>query len=107
MDAEFSFKYDEMIQGREKQAAMEAEEVAQRADSSPTMAESLTDATTLDDSGVSTPKLEDEVLFSNSGRRKRKSAPASFMSSPAKKSKRITLHFPNSRYSLSAFDDVS
>ena len=108
MDAEFSLKYEEMIQEREKHAATEAEEVTRRADLSPSMADSLTDATTLDDSGVSTPKVEDEeVFFLASGRRKRKSAPESFRPDYIKKSKRITLHLPNNRYSLGTFDNVS
>ena len=53
-------------------------------------AESLTDATTLDDSGVCTPQLGSNDIMLSSSSRKRKAAPESFKPTPSKRSKRVT-----------------
>lgn len=57
----------------------------------PSRAESLTDATTLESSGISTPQVDltdDKVPNS---KRKRKAAPESFKATPTKRSKRLTV----------------
>lgn len=52
--------------------------------------DSLTDATTLEDSAVNTPLVELEDLMASSAKKKRKAAPAAFRATPTKRSKRLT-----------------
>ena len=54
-------------------------------------AESLTDATTLDDSGVCTPQFASNAAITTSTSRKRKAAPDSFKPTPSKRSNRVTI----------------
>ena len=54
-------------------------------------AESLTDATTLEDSAVHTPCVEVGELVASTSRKKRKAAPAAFKGTPTKRSNRLTM----------------
>ena len=56
----------------------------------PSRAESLTDATTLESSGLSTPRA-DLADAPESSRRKRQAAPETFKATPTKRSKRLTV----------------
>ena len=67
-----------------------AAEAAKKLAVPPSRAESLTDATTLDDSGICTPKFGSNDGIIASSPRKRKAAPNSFKPTPSKRSKRIT-----------------
>lgn len=85
MAFEFESKHHEMVEKR----GMITEET-KTALLPPSRAESLTDATTLDGSGVSTPQLagfEDAALLK---RRKREAAPESFKCTPTKRSSRLS-----------------
>lgn len=57
----------------------------------PSRAESLTDATTLESSGISTPQADITVVHDLSSQRKRKAAPGTFKATPTKRSKRLTV----------------
>jgi len=66
--------------------------VANKATAPPTPAESLTSATTVESSGISTPRLGDGDGYLSTASRKRKAAPISFnnVPSPTKRSKRVS-----------------
>ena len=68
----------------------EQESEPSAAESQPSRAESLTDATTMEWSGVSTPTI-DLTGAQSPGRQKRKAAPSSFKATPTKRSKRLTV----------------
>lgn len=57
----------------------------------PSRAESLTDATTLESSGIITPRADIADVHETSTKRKRKVAPGSFKTTPKKRSKRLTV----------------
>ena len=57
----------------------------------PSRAESLTDATTMESSGISTPIVDLEENTEAFSKRKRKAAPNSFKATPTKRSKRLTV----------------
>lgn len=83
-------QYKEMLEG-DALMAVAAEESAECAKVAlpPSRDESLTDATTLDCSGISTPQLDVAELFTASGKPMRKAAPQSFKLSPSKRSMRL------------------
>lgn len=57
----------------------------------PSRAESLTDATTLESSGIITPRADIAEVHETSTKRKRKVAPGSFKKTPTTRSKRLTV----------------
>ena len=68
-----------------------APEEAKKEVSHSSRAESLTDATTLNDSEVATPRAELPVVAASSNKSKRKAAPETFKTTPTKRSKRLTV----------------
>ena len=80
-------QYKEMLE--EKTLAAAAGEEDAKAALPPSRAESLTDATTVDCSGISTPQLDIAELFTLSGKSTRKAAPQSFKLTPSKRSLRL------------------
>jgi SWI/SNF-related matrix-associated actin-dependent regulator of chromatin subfamily A member 5 len=75
----------------DKQALVAAAaEVAKKPVMPISRAESLTDATTLDDSGVCTPQFSSNDVMLSSSSRKRKAAPETFKATPSKRSSRVT-----------------
>ena len=81
-------QYEQFRQQTQSFAA--ATENTKKESSLPSRAESLTDATTLEDSTVYTSCVEFEDLESPRSRRKRKAAPAAFGLTPTKRSERLT-----------------
>jgi hypothetical protein len=71
---EFEREYEDLLEARRIQNEMEEEEL-KAALAAPSRPDSLTDATTLDDSGVSTPRMDGFDGVTNSGKVKRKAAP--------------------------------
>ena len=90
MAAQIDEQHNEFVEQRALVAAT-ADEAGKEAMLAPSRAESMTDATTLNDSGISTPQVEclDGALTLN--KRKRKAAPDSFKTTPSKRSSRITM----------------
>ena len=83
---EFECQHREMLE----KLSPEVEEIKMTALLPPSRAESLTDATTLNDSGISTPKFvgfEDVVSFKKS---KREAAQKAFQQPPVKRSSRLS-----------------
>jgi len=88
--AEIDDKHKALVDEQALLAA--AAEVAKKPKKAPSRAGSLTDATTLDSSGISTPRIaQDQSTKSTS--KKRKAAPATFKETPTKQSKRLKLTF--------------
>ena len=89
--AEIDARYEAFVEEQALVAA--ATQVAKKPTVPPTPAESLTDATTLDNSsGISTPRFGGELAKTTTSSRKRKAAPESFNltpTTPSKRSKRI------------------
>lgn len=84
--AQYDSEYQEKLN---QQLAAVAADAAKKTKCSPSRAESLTDATTLDDSGVSTPQLGISDNITSSSSKKRKDAPQSLRTTPSKRSTRI------------------
>ena len=78
---------------KDKDLVEAATAVARKTTAPPTPSESLTSATTLESSGISTPRIVDADGFSSTQDRKRKAAPTSFKNipTPTKRSKRIAV----------------
>lgn len=74
----------------EEQALLVAGEETKKTTVPPSRAESMTDATTVDSSGITTPRFNglEQKTISTGG--KRKAAPDSFEATPTKRSKRLT-----------------
>lgn len=89
MAEEYDTRYKEGLNQQVLVAA--AAEVARKATLPSSRAESLTDGTTLDDSGISTPLFGISEQIASSSSRKRKAAPEMFFSTPSKQSKRATV----------------
>ena len=89
MATQIDAQYSEYMEQKALDTA--AEDEARKATLTPSRAGSLTDATTLDDSGLSTPQVEctDGPLTLN--KRKRKAAPTSSLTSESKRSLRMTM----------------
>ena len=86
--AEIDSHYKHLIDEQALIAA--AMEMAKKPIMPSSRAESLTDATTLDDSSVCTPQFAINDVLAVSSLRKRKAAPESFKPTPSKRSKRVT-----------------
>jgi len=86
MAHEFECRHQEML---EKQG-LEIEEIKTAEMLPPSRAESLTDATTLNDSGFSTPKFAAFEEAASSQNRKREAAQKAFQQLPAKRSSRLS-----------------
>lgn len=86
--AEIDARYEDAV---EKQELIVAAPEATKNPLAPhTPAESLTDATTLDSDGISTPRLGDVEYPTCTNSRKRKAAAQSFRETPTKRSTRIS-----------------
>jgi SWI/SNF-related matrix-associated actin-dependent regulator of chromatin subfamily A member 5 len=87
--AQIDAQYSALVEERERLAA--ASEDAKKEPLLPSRAESLTDATTLNDSDVTTPHVElTDPVTSSGGKLKRRAAPGTFKTTPTKRSKRLT-----------------
>ena len=86
---EYDAEHKKLVESNMLQSVVEAEE--HKVAFPPSRAESLTDATTLDDSGLSTPQVECADSFKHSSGKKRKAAPASFHTTTLKRSQRKML----------------
>lgn len=83
--AQYDGQHAEALEEQALEAA--AAEVAKKPMLPLSRAESLTDATTLDGSGVLTPQLGASDNMSTSNSRKRKAAPETFLATPSKREK--------------------
>ena len=81
---EIDDRHDDFLKARELQRTAVEPQL-------PSRAESLTDATTLESSGIITPHADIPDVHETSTKRKRKAAPGSFKSTPTKRSKRMTV----------------
>lgn len=86
--AQIDAQYAALVEERERLIA--ATEDVKKEPLLPSRAESLTDATTLNDSDVTTPHVELTNPVASSGKVKRKAAPGTFKTTPSKRSKRLT-----------------
>lgn len=86
---EYDTDYERFVESESAKAAIEDED--RKAMLAPTRAASLTDATTLDDSGLSTPQVEPADGLNVSTGRKRRAAPSKPGLPPSKRSKRETM----------------
>ncbi len=88
--AKIDKRYAKTVKGMDLIVAASA--VAKKATAPPTPAESLTSATSVESSGISTPRFADADAFPSTESRKRKAAPLSFKNvpTPTKRSKRIS-----------------
>ena len=86
-------KISKRYQALEKERALiaAAASIARKSTAPPTPAESWTSATTLESSGITTPRFTFPDHTSSAGSRKRKAAPKSFQPTPTKRSKRLSL----------------
>jgi len=85
--AQIDAQYSALVEERDRLAA----EDVKKEPLLPSRAESLTDATTLNDSDVTTPQVEfTDPVTSSSASLKRRAAPGTFKTTPSKRSKRLT-----------------
>lgn len=87
--AQIDAQYPALMEERERLTAATTVD-AKKEPLLPSRAESLTDATTLNDSDVTTPHVEFTDPVTSSGKLKRKAAPRIFKTTPTKRSKRLT-----------------
>ena len=85
MALEYDSRYQEVLNEQALVAA--ASEIAKKAMLPPSRAASLTDGTTLDGSGISTPLCGSSEQMVTSSSRKRQAAPQSFLTTPSKRLK--------------------
>lgn len=86
MTIEYDTRYKEAL--NEQALVVAASELAKKEMLPSSRAESLTDGTTLDGSGISTPQFGASDQMATSSSRKRKPAPESILSTPSKRSKK-------------------
>ena len=92
MALEYQEQHNELMAQKTDVDVVSAEEEFKKGLLPPSRDESMTDATTLDESGMSTPQVEclgAMLSSSHASKPKRKAAPGSFRAAPTKRSQRI------------------